>query len=111
MRLERFLEVIRPEKTVTEGVTIYRGSLPLRSHSFVGRLLPLDFVEQDWLGDQTFNVWLSSSRQVIITFCEGDITVQRFTRAVDYRNEVAKQEAFYLEQIGGKPVAMVASGK
>ncbi len=84
------------ESSTENGVTIRRGNAPISNvhdlpevHGFAWR--------EAWADRSYRGVWTSAEYLAIITFCEGDITIERNDSQADYDKAIARCGDFYDE--------------
>jgi hypothetical protein len=94
MDLETFLKTFVYTSSTDEHFTTFQGFTGITAGEFKNNK-PDGFYEYTLWFDKHRIVWVSDVDRTIITFCEGDIFVQRYTNADAYLIELNRQQQFY----------------
>lgn len=78
-----------------DGWRIHRGFTMADAFELARSIPPRFHFREDWADGPYRHVWTSETERAIITFCEGDVSIERFETGEQYRAGLEKCADFY----------------
>ena len=83
-----------------EGSVIYRGFTFRTPREFL-HFIPVDFkLMSKWSCSELRLVWISAKDRTIFTYCEGDLVLEVYDDAEEFRRGMKRTEKYYEELEG-----------
>lgn len=93
--IEQFARCIGARGKNAGGRRVFRGGAAPSAHQ-VARYLPSTYTERpEWRDGYYRAVWTSETERAIVTYCEGDVTIEVMATPEAYTAQLAAAGAFY----------------